>query len=147
MSISRISAHIPNRRTLAIVVASAVCGGIVTISGFACVKSHDAPKPVQPSSDAHFAALARIYRPQLAQAYARAWTEGAAALDSGQPISAALDLVGKSWTSSRTALFDKLVAPEFAKIVPESISDADVTAAERTALAAAWRGFAAGLAP
>ena len=78
-------------------------------------------------------------------AYARAWDEGAIALDSGQPVSAALDLVAKNWTSGRTALFDKLVAPEFAKIVPESIKDSDVTPQERTALAAAWRGFAVGL--
>jgi hypothetical protein len=106
---------------------------------------HEGPNPAQPSRDAHLAAVGRAYLPQLGRAYAEAWNQGAVALDSGQPVSAALDLVAKNWTAGRTAVFDKLVAPEFAKIVPESIKDSDVTPKERAALAAAWRGFAVGL--
>jgi len=128
-----------------IVIASAFVGGIVTIGGTVWLRSHNGAAPVQPPRDAQFTTLGRAYLPQLAEVYASAWNEGAKGLDSGQPISAALDLVGKNWTSGRTALFDKLVAPEFAKIVPESIKDSDITPKERTALAAAWRGFAAGL--
>ncbi len=146
MFISRMPAWSKAGRTLAIVIASALVGGIVTIGGFEWLRSHNSARPSQPPRDAQFAALGRAYLPQLAEAYASAWNDGASALDSGQPISAALDLVGKNWTSGRTALFDKVVAPEFAKIVPESVSDSDVTQQERTAMVAAWRGFAAGLA-
>jgi hypothetical protein len=146
MFICRILSWFPASRTFATVIASALFGGILTIGGSAWIRSQHGAKPAPAPSDARFAALGRAYLPQLAQAYAHAWEEGATALDSGQPIGAALDLVGKNWTSSRTALFDKLVASEFAKIVPESIKDSDVTTGERSALAAAWRGFAAGLA-
>lgn len=145
MFLSRIRTWFPTGRTLATVIASALVGGIVAIGGFQWIQTYHGTKPVQPPRDAHFAAVGRAYLPQLAQAYARAWNDGATALESGQPISAALDLVGKNWTSDRTALFDKVVAPELATIVPESVSDADITVQERAALAAAWRGFAAGL--
>jgi len=125
--------------------ASALVGGSATFGLAAWLRSHDGTAAARPLEDARFAALGRAYLPQLAGAYSQAWDQGATALDAGQPVSAALDLVAKNWTSGRTALFDKLVAPEFAKIVPESIKDADVTKEERTALAAAWRGFAVGL--
>ncbi len=145
MFISRLPSWFPTGRTLVTVVVSALVGGSATFGIAAWLRSHDGANAAQPHHDVHFAALGRAYLPQLALAYSRAWDQGAVALDSGQPVSAALDLVAKNWTSGRTALFDKLVAPEFAKIVPESIKDSDVTPQERTALAAAWRGFAAGL--
>jgi len=145
MFISRLPAWFPTGRTLATVIASALVGGSVTFGVAVWLRSHDGANAAQPAHDAHFAALGRAYLPQLAEAYSRAWDQGAIALDSGQPVSAALDLVAKNWTSGRTVLFDKHVAPEFAKIVPESIKDSDVTPQERTALAAAWRGFAVGL--
>jgi len=145
MLIRRLLALFPTGRTLVTVIASALVGGSVAFGVSEWLRTHDRSSPPQPPHDAHFAALGRAYSPQLAEAYARAWDQGAIAVDSGQPISAALDLVAKSWASGRTALFDKLVAPEFGKIVPESVKDSDVTAQERTALAAAWRGFAVGL--
>jgi hypothetical protein len=141
-----IPAWLPTGRALLSVIASALAGGIVTLGGWLWLQSHGGAKPQELSRDRHFVALGRAYVQDLGQACAGAWNDGASALDSGQPVSAALDRVGKNWTSSRTALFDKLVAPEFAKIVPESIKDSDVTPTERAALAAAWRGFAAGLA-
>lgn len=147
MSISRICTWFPTSRTLATVIVSAFVGGIATIGGFESFRSRSGTRQAQPPVDGRFVTLGRAYLPQLAQAYARAWNGGANALDSGQPISAALDSVGKNWTSSRTALFDKVVAPELSKIVPESVSDSDITPQERAALAAAWRGFAVGLAP
>jgi hypothetical protein len=146
MFIRPIPAWFPTGRILVTVIASALVGGIATFGGSQWLERHGGAKPVEPSRDPQFVALGRAYLPQLGQAWARAWNEGASAVDSGQPISAALDLVGKNWTASRTSLFDKLVAPEFAKIVPESIKDSDITSSERAALAAAWRGFAAGLA-
>jgi hypothetical protein len=131
------------------VVASAVAGGFLAVAGAEWLArphvARMAQAQPQPPCDARFTPLGQSYLPELAQAYAGAWNEGASALESGQPISAALDLVGKTWTSNRTALFDKLIAPAFAKVVPESIRDSDVTPQERAALAAAWRGFAAGL--
>ena len=139
MFISRFSAWFPTGRTLVTVIASALVGGSATFGIAAWLRSHEGANAAQPGHDAHFAALGRAYLPQLALAYSRAWDQGAAALDSGQPVSAAIDLVAKNWMSGRTALFDKLVAPELGKIVPESIKDSDVTQAERTALAAAWR--------
>jgi hypothetical protein len=143
----RLLACFPCGQALLTVIASALAGGIVAVAG---TEWFSRPQVVrvaraQPPCDAQFTPLGQAYLPGLGQAYASAWNEGASALESGQPISAALDLVGKTWTSSRTALFDKLVAPEFAKIIPESIKDSDVTPQERAALAAAWRGFAAGL--
>jgi hypothetical protein len=145
MFIIGIPAWFPTRRTLVTVIASALVGASVTFGIAAWLQTHDGANAAQPPHDAHFAAVGRAYLPRLAEEYARAWDQGAIALDSGQPVSAAVDLVAKNWTSGRTALFDKLVAPEFAKIVPESIKESDVTPQKRTALAAAWRGFAVGL--
>jgi hypothetical protein len=146
MSMRYVPAWLPSGRSFLTVVASAVVGGTLTIGVSQWLRTHDLANPAHEASDAHFSDMGRAYLPQLAAAYSRAWNQGAIALDSGQPVSSALDLVTKDWTSGRTALFDKIVAPEFAKIVPESIKDSDVTPQERTALAAAWRGFAAGLA-
>ncbi len=145
MFISRLPAWLPTGRTLVTMTAAALVGGSVTFGISAWLRSHDGANAVQPPHDARFVALGRAYRPQLALAYAQAWNQGATALDSGQPVSAALELVVKNWTASRTALFNKLVAPEFAKIVPESIKDSDVTPQERAGLSAAWRGLAVGL--
>jgi len=85
------------------------------------------------------------YLPQLGKAYAAAWDQGAKGLDSGPGISAALDTVAQTWTVNRTEIYDKLLTPELAKIVPESVKDSEVTSAERAAMAAPWRGFALGL--
>jgi hypothetical protein len=145
MLFSRLQAWLPTRRALVTVIASALVGGAMTVGALGWFRAHDSANLAPPSRDAQFAALGRAYLPQLADAYAQAWNQGAIALDSGQPLSAALDLVAKNWTSGRTALYDKLVAPEFAKIVAESIKDSDVTPQERTAMASAWRGFASGL--
>jgi hypothetical protein len=103
--------------------------------------------PLVPAADAHFVDVGKAYEPQLAKTYAAAWNAGADKLDAGFGPAEALDVVAKTWASGRTAIFDANITPELAKIVPESIDDADVTPAERTALAAAFRGLAKGLAP
>jgi hypothetical protein len=145
MVISRLRAWFPTGRTLVTVIASALVGGTVVFGISSWLRTHDGGNAAQPPHDARFVTLGRTYLRQLGAVYAGAWNQGAIALDSGQPVSTALDLVAKDWTSGRTALFDKLVAPEFAKIVPESVKDSDITPQERTGLAAAWRGFVVGL--
>ena len=88
----------------------------------------------------------KAYLPQLGKAYAAAWEEGAKQLEAGQSITAALEAVSKTWSANRTQLYDHVFTPEFSRIVAESVKDADVTPAERAALAAAWRGLSLGLA-
>jgi hypothetical protein len=120
-------------------------GGATTIGVSQWLRTHNDGNSSRSLPDTHFAAVGRAYLPRLGETYAQAWNQGAIALDSGQPISAALDLVAKNWATDRSALFDKLLAPELTKIVPESIKDSDVTPFERAAMAAAWRGLARGL--
>ncbi|APW59237.1 hypothetical protein [Paludisphaera borealis] len=89
--------------------------------------------------------IGRTYVASLGDVYAGAWIEGASALESGKSVADALGVVAGSWQAGRVALFDKTAAPAFSKIVAENTADADVTAQNKTALAAAWRSFAAGL--
>jgi hypothetical protein len=77
---------------------------------------------------------------------ARRGRKGDKQLEAGKSIAAALDSVSKSWSSARAQLFDQVLTPEFAKIVAESVADADVTPEERSAMATAWRGLSVGLA-
>ena len=107
-----------------------------------------ASKPVanpDHSHNAEFVALGRAYLPQLGKAYAAAWEEGAKQLEAGGGIAASLDAVSQTWLSNRTQLYDRVLTPEFAKILPESVEDAEVTPQERSAMAAAWRGLSLGL--
>jgi len=103
------------------------------------------PTPV-PAIDGRFVILGRVYLPELGRAYGTAWNEGARALESGQPVAAALKSVGRSWESSRVQLFDRLITPQLSKIVADGETEAQVTLADRMALARAWRGLASGLA-
>src|SRR5271157_59315 len=76
--------------------------------------SKPAPPPVL---DVRFIPLGKTYLPELSRAYAAAWNEGAKALESGQPVTAALKSVRQSWDSGQVQLFDRLVTPEFSKFV------------------------------
>jgi hypothetical protein len=143
MTIREILAVIPSRRTLLTVALSSLLGGAVAISIITWLGRPAGP-PLPPH-DPNFVRVGRAYLPGLGKAYAAAWEEGAKSLEAGQPLSAAVASVGKAWEASRTQLFDQLATPEFAKIVPESQKDADVTPAQRAAMAAAWRGLALGL--
>jgi hypothetical protein len=136
---------LPSWRTLVTIAVSSALGGALALSVAGWLAGRSQPDPNQPPRDPHFVALGRAYLPRLGEAYGAAWEDGAKALDAGQPISAALDVVAKAWTANRTTLYDKAVTPELAKILPESVQDADVTPAERGAMAAAWRGLARGL--
>jgi hypothetical protein len=143
MAILTIRDLIPSPRTLLTVALSSLLGGAVAIGAAAWLAGPAGP-PALPT-DPNFVRIGRAYLPGLGKAYAAAWEEGAKALDSGQPFSAAIAAVGKTWDANRTQLFDQMATPELAKILPESQKDADVTPQQRAAMAAAWRGFAAGL--
>ena len=58
--------------------------------------------------DVRFIPLGKTYLPELGRVYAAAWNEGARALESGQPVAAALKSVDQSWDSGRVQLFDRL---------------------------------------
>jgi hypothetical protein len=103
--------------------------------------------PAVSSIDARFVPLGRAYVPALGRVYAAAWIDGARALEAGQPVDTALQTVSKSWDSRRAALFDRLVTPQFSRILPEGQANADSKPADKQALARAWRGFARGLDP
>jgi hypothetical protein len=146
MLFTRLWSLVPSRRALLTVTLSSVLGGAVAIGVSNWLQTPDRPTGnLQPPYDRRYVSLGQAYLPQLGHAYAIAWEQGAKALDSGQGISAALDTVAQSWTANRTEVYDKLLTPELAKIVPESVKDSDVNSAERAAMAAAWRGFALGL--
>jgi hypothetical protein len=140
----------PNRPTLLTVVLASVLGGAFAIGVSSLFHAPArvanavgvAPSPVV---DPRFVPIGRAYVSQLGVAYGAAWEDGAVALDSGQAIPAALDTVAQAWTANRTGLYDRLLTPELVKIVPENAEESTVTAADRAAMAAAWRGFAAGL--
>lgn len=101
--------------------------------------------PLDHRVDAHFISIGQTYRTELGKVYARAWEDGARNLESGAGAAAAIDGVAKSWDAGRVSLFESLVTPELVKIVPEGKADKDITAEDRSRLAAAWRGFAKGL--
>ncbi len=146
MLITRLLSLVPSPRSVMTVAISGAVGAAVSIGVSQWLRMSEGPAPSPPPPvDRRFVALGRAYLPQLGNAYAAAWDHGAKALDSGQDLSAALDLVAQTWTANRTDVYNKLLTPEQVKIVPESTKDADVTPAERAAMAAAWRGFALGL--
>lgn len=102
-------------------------------------------RPRDDPSAGRLVAVGRAYRVELGKVYGDAWLEGAKRLDDGQGPAAALESVAKAWDSGRVALFERLVTPELARVVPEGKPDADVSPTDRAKLAAAWRGFAKGL--
>jgi hypothetical protein len=144
---NRLSLVLPSRNILVTAVVSSIGGAVVAFAVllFIGLMGNPAPSP-GPPHDPRFVSVGRAYLPQLGLAYAGAWNEGAAQLESGKSISAALDVVSKSWSSRRAQLYDHVLTPQFSRIVAESVKDEDVTPQERAALAAAWRGLSLGLA-
>ena len=96
--------------------------------------SKPAPPPVL---NVRFIPLGKTYLPELNRVYAAAWNEGAKALESGQPVTAALKSVGQSWDSGQVQLFDRLVTPEFSKFVAENQPKAEAKPTDLAALALA----------
>jgi hypothetical protein len=143
MAITGIRDLLPSPSMLLTVGLSSLVGGAVAIG--VSVRLGEPAGPPAPPQDPHFVKVGRAYLPGLGKAYAAAWEEGAKGLEAGQPFSTAIAAVGKAWDANRAQLFDRVATPEFAKIIPESQKDADVTSQQRAAMAAAWRGFASGL--
>jgi hypothetical protein len=147
MSRNQLSSLLPSWRTLGTVALSSALGAALAlvVSSRLSVPSKPVPNPAY-SHDTRFVAIGAAYLPELGKCYAAAWEEGAKHLESGGGIAAALDKVSKHWSTKRTALYDYILTKEFSKIVAENVNDADLTPAERSAMAAAWRGLALGLA-
>jgi len=87
--------------------------------------------------DVRFIPLGKTYLPELSRVSAAAWNEGAKALESGQPVTAALKSVGQSRDSGQVQLFDRLVTPEFSKFVAENQPEAEAKPTDLAALARA----------
>jgi hypothetical protein len=140
---------IPGKTFLLVVVSGALGAGLaVGVPVLRTWLGGDGSRPAPPPVlDARFIPLGKTYLPELGRLYAAAWNEGAKALETGQPAAASLKSVGQSWDTGRVQLFDRLVTPEFSKIVAENKAESEVKPADLMALARAWRGFAAGLNP
>jgi hypothetical protein len=143
--ISRIRSVLPGKPAMASLLASFVLGVLVSTGGISCRSVPDRPAPLSPLSSQGLIRLGRTYTVNLGKVYASAWETGAASLEAGKPVSEALDSVRAAWDQDRGRLFNRFVAIEFDKIVPQGKADADITAADRAALSKAWRDFAAGL--
>jgi hypothetical protein len=136
---------LPGRTAAISLLASFALGVLVSTGKISCRSTPDRPAPLAPLSAQGLVRLGKTYTVNLGKVYASAWEAGAADLESGKPVSVALNTVHESWDRDRVQLFNRFVAIEFDKIVPQGKTDNDVTAAERTALAKAWRSFASGL--
>ena len=110
---------------------------------------HKTPAPpaaVNPGVDARFVTIGRAYLPGLAKALADSYESGEI-LDAGGTIENSIDVIASSWATNRTNLYNATVTPRLSEIVPPGTAPTDVTAAQRAAIAAAYRGFGKGLAP
>src|SRR5260370_401306 len=127
MLINRLWSLLPSRRTFLTVSLSSMVGAALTIGGLTWLRDPSGPASTpQPAHDPRFVTLGKAYLPQLGKAYAAAWEEGAKQLDAGQGVAAALDAVSKTWLSNRSQLYDRVVTPEFSKIIAEHVKDTDV---------------------
>ncbi|WP_165243489.1 hypothetical protein [Paludisphaera soli] len=120
-----------------------VVAAVSAAAGVAWTNRRDAS--TGPESAHAMESIGRAYPKALGAVYAEAWRQGADALESGRGVNESLSLVAETWAAGRTALFDRVVARSFAAAVPEGKPDAEVSRADKVALAAIWRAFAAGL--
>lgn len=88
-------------------------------------------------------ALGRAYATTVTVTLADAWIAAAAALEKGQTVPQARTTLQDAWQAERSRAFVADVAPAFARILPEGADPKD--AAQRSAIAEAWREFARGL--
>ena len=91
------------------------------------------------------AAAGKAYGSRLLKIYAAAWQDGARKIDGGGSVEAGIAAVSVSWQTQRAALYKATMTPILNAIVPEGTADGDITPAQRAAVAAAFRSFAAGL--
>jgi len=64
--------------------------------------------------------LGKTHLLELARTSAAAWNEGEKAVDTVQPVAAALRTVGQSWDSGRGRQFDRLFTTELSNVVAEN---------------------------
>jgi hypothetical protein len=112
-------------------------------SALACTGRRDS-SPAD-SLEGRFILLGQSYLPELGHAYAAAWNEGASCLEAGSSLASSLQRVSRSWEAGRIQLFDRLITPELAKIVPEGQTGPQAGYTQRLAMARAWRAMASGL--
>lgn len=143
--LERVRGALPGKSTVAALSASFILGTLMSIGGVSCRSAPDRPAPLAPLSPQGLIRLGRTYTGNLGKVYASAWETGASALEAGKSVSEAVDSVAAAWDQDRVRLFNRFVAIEFDKIVPQGKADSEISTAERAALARAWRGFAAGL--
>jgi hypothetical protein len=139
---------VSHRRTiLELAVAALVGAGLVLVAlvvaalwfgGFS-----PAPTPTV-EIDPRFVSIGKAYVNDLGIAWGASLEDGSKILDAGQPIGMADDAVAKAWEANRKAAFNKRVTPELSKVVEQSKDEKTVTAADRSALAKAYRGLAKG---
>ncbi len=143
--LAQIRKSLPGRSAVVSILSSFALGVLLSTGGVSCRSVPDRPAPLAPLSSAGLIRLGKTYTVNLGKVYASAWEAGAKALDSGKPVSSALDTIRESWDRDRTQLFNRFVAIEFDKIVPQGKPEAELTAEDRANLSKAWRSFASGL--
>lgn len=133
---------------MALVAIACLCVGWALAMTIVLLSRGSSPGPSpDPSSqiDESFVPLGEAYGGGLSVAYGEAWAAGAESLDRGEKVGKALDEVATRWTAARKKLLASEVEPRFARIVPEAEREQNISAPQRRALAAGWRGFAVGL--
>lgn len=134
------------RSTTALVLAPWAMTAMLALAlGYVLLFHHGGRPTPDGGLDRRFVAIGKAHVARLGHEYADAWDDGAKLLDAGQPVATAIEAVARSWEANRVAGFDGVITPEFSKVLPQSKPEKDVTAAERAALARAWRGFSRGL--
>jgi hypothetical protein len=104
----------------------------------------DKPKPpVPPQPETPFQAVIRSYITGSRLAYADAWEAAASALEGGQTVSQAMDVLGKTLSTKRTASFESTIKPQLVSLLPEGTEPTD--AAKRAQVVAFWRSIAAAI--
>lgn len=102
--------------------------------------------PVAPY-DRALVPIGRAYAGIVLSTYATAWNQAADGIATGKPVADSLAALKTAWEAERAKQYQATVSPSFWAIVPENAAEASITPAQRAALAAAFRGFAKGVAP
>lgn len=102
------------------------------------------PSPSGPTGT-DFVKLGQAYVKPLAQSYAPAWQGYAADIRNGKTMTEATKNMAVAWDANRAAIYGKMIAPELEKILPSTQTEAQITPAQKAAMAAAAEALAKGL--
>ena len=128
------------------VALSGTVGAALAMFAYAQLMTFNQPVPNPDCrNNPQFVAIGKAYLPQLGKAVRRGVGRRSEAARVRRRHFDRSRRGVETWSANRTKLFDQMLTPEFSKIVAESVNDADLTAAERSAMAAAWRGLSLGL--